>query len=414
MAAERTRILNRGGMKGAFSMSARVAILSWVFLFGCEAADSEATRPSGLSLLRVEEDFRIDGHAAVLLPVDWLGVAPDGTIAVIQGQDHCVRFFSPSGQDLGCAGRRGEGPGEFMWLARAGWVGDTLWVADTSLDRITLFSTEPRILTTLPPLRGIGPAPGDEGHYAEYLSASPYAVLREGHLLVLGLNPNPAEGEGSSGDRPLLRVSAEGEIQGLVLRVPSNRDGFLRITYDGGSSSLAIPFHPVPRWSVAPDGSRAATLVTDLEGPDSRTFRIRVHAASGEELFNRTYPFVPVPLPERVVDSLVEARIKGASRREIANAYRTELRDQIPSTYPPAGRLVVGSDGRIWVGLRADDRVRPWMILSPEGEPIGQVSLPRRFFLWAAGKTHVWGSETDDLDVESIVRFRLPDAIGKQ
>ena len=99
----------------------------------------------GPARIQIEEDLRIDGHTADLVPVFWLGVGPDGTIAAIQRLLSGVRFFDSVGNDLGLVGREGEGPEEFRVPSQAGWMGDTLWVSDFMLKRIALISTEPAL-----------------------------------------------------------------------------------------------------------------------------------------------------------------------------------------------------------------------------------------------------------------------------
>ena len=104
-------------------------------LIGCTPAQVAEQSIADLPTFRIEQELRIDGHLATLVSIRWMGVAGDGTIAVLQGQDSGVRFFDSSGNDLGLVGRKGEGPGEFQWPAQAGWIGDTLWVNDFMLKR---------------------------------------------------------------------------------------------------------------------------------------------------------------------------------------------------------------------------------------------------------------------------------------
>ena len=109
---------------------------------------SEGTM-EGVPQLQAEPEMRIDGYAADLVPISWLGVGPTGTIAILQTQDHVVRFFDSAGSPVGSVGGDGEGPGEFRTLQRGGWKADTLWVSDFALHRVTLISPEVAFLRTL-------------------------------------------------------------------------------------------------------------------------------------------------------------------------------------------------------------------------------------------------------------------------
>ncbi len=48
-----------------------------------------------------------------------------------------------------------------------------------------------------------------------------------------------------------------------------------------------------------------------------------------------------------------------------------------------------------------------WRVLSPEGEPVGAVDLPTRFGVIFVQGDRLWGSDSDELDVPYIVRYRL-------
>jgi hypothetical protein len=47
------------------------------------------------------------------------------------------------------------------------------------------------------------------------------------------------------------------------------------------------------------------------------------------------------------------------------------------------------------------------LILDAHGNPQGRVVLPDRAELHVADATHIWTLKSDELDVESIVRYRL-------
>ena len=93
------------------------------FTNGCAPGGTATQFVGDLPAFEIEEDLRIDGHTADLVPVFWLGVGPDGTIAAIQRLLSGVRFFDSVGNDLGLVGREGEGPEEFRVPARqVGWA----------------------------------------------------------------------------------------------------------------------------------------------------------------------------------------------------------------------------------------------------------------------------------------------------
>ena len=84
-----------------------------------------------------------------------------------------------------------------------------------------------------------------------------------------------------------------------------------------------------------------------------------------------------------------------------------ELRSRVPPFYPPVENILIGADGRSWISLYRRDESEEWLILDAEGNPQGRVVLPGRTRLHVANATHIWALERDDLDVESIVRYRV-------
>jgi hypothetical protein len=81
---------------------------------GCrESRQEDGAYPIlGEPVVALTEELRIDGYARDLVPISWIAVSEEGTIAMIQRQDRSIRFFSPLGKSLGTFGRRGEGPGD--------------------------------------------------------------------------------------------------------------------------------------------------------------------------------------------------------------------------------------------------------------------------------------------------------------
>lgn len=384
-----------------------VAAFMLLLVVGCTLEDGGAASGPDLPVSSVEKELHIDGDAMDLVPVGWMGAASNGTIAVLQRQDRTVRFFDSQGNDLGLVGGQGEGPGEFQRPVRAGWVGDTLWVSDTQLDRVTLLSPEPAFIRVHPPLQGARPKPEDKDRFPAYLMAFPYAIYPGGEMLISTLSEVEEVDDRPFDGPPLFRASQDGLIEAFVFEVPQDTESGVFVRYEGGSASGAVPFYPRPRWSAAPDGSRIGSLTTDLSGPEAGTFRVSVYDEWGEPVFSRAYPFTGISIPEGVVDSVLEARAERTRNTELKRVYQTDMKHRVPPVYPPVEAIVLGVDGRTRIGLYGGEEGEPWLVLDPQGEPLGQVTLPAGVRLWVADGDYIWGTERNDFDVESIVRYRL-------
>jgi hypothetical protein len=66
-------------------------------------------------------------------------VAPSGNLLLAQPDRGEVREFGRDGVWIRTLGRRGRGPGEFQSISDIRTLGDSMWIADAALRRVTLF-----------------------------------------------------------------------------------------------------------------------------------------------------------------------------------------------------------------------------------------------------------------------------------
>src|SRR5689334_19461011 len=104
---------------------------------------AEAQSPSALPApprARITEDVRLDANAEDFPRVRQAYVGPRGQIVVPLFEDRQLRIYDSTGARRARLGRSGAGPGEFGDFSSLGWKGDTMWVADGSLRRISYYS----------------------------------------------------------------------------------------------------------------------------------------------------------------------------------------------------------------------------------------------------------------------------------
>lgn len=394
---------------GSVSRRFAAGVLPALFLtMACGGDRSEA--PHDLPTAPVELDLRIDGYAADLVPVTWIGIRLDGTVALVQQQVGSLRFFDRAGDPLGTFGRGGEGPGEFRRPIRGGWVADTLWIDDTQLNRVTLISPELELVRTIPRGRStLRPAPGDEERIPEFRPGTPYAVYPGDTMLVVA-RPVPGDPLADIYDgSPLIRASADVMVDRIVAVPPLAEGSVFFVAYEGGGAGITVPFYPRPVWAVSPSGDRVAILTITPGGADPSSFRVEVVDHQGEGIYDRSYPAPTVPIPQHVLDSVVTAMAERTSDTELRRAILDDLRDRIPSVYPPATDVLVGVDGRVWVALHGVGDGKQWLVLGPTGQPERRVVVPDNVDVRVVDGTYLWGLERDRFDVESVVRYRIPD-----
>jgi hypothetical protein len=188
------------------------------------------------------------------------------------------------------------------------------------------------------------------------------------------------------------------------------------------SSSRSVPFGPGVEWTFSPLGYFAGGLSThyrlDLFRSDAPVLRIERE-------------WTPIPVLDEEAEER-RTRIRQGMQRQYGS-WRWNG-PPIPDTKPPFRGIIADFDGRIWV--QVSQRGRPTMteqeareeeqrsdrrpirfrepiaydVFDAEGRFLGHVRTPDTFSsepeLLARGDT-VWAVVRDDLDVPSIVRFRM-------
>ncbi|HSA54702.1 MAG TPA: hypothetical protein VLE53_03310 [Gemmatimonadaceae bacterium] len=381
-------------------------IVALVRLFSPDPAGSQP-----VPTLTVTRDLRIDAAVQDLSPINWMAVAPNGTIAVSQFQDSRVAFFDADGKPLGTFGRSGDGPGEFRRPASHGWLGDTLWVSDPGTRRVTLISPQRELLRTLPWANGItfdstlAPPP-------QFFWVFPRALYPDGSSLVDAMvardsPPIPWPGPARDGN-PLVRISASGRFQRILMWTP-DRGCSVSFPIQGGSGFASIPFCTIPLTDLAPDGSRFALATAEDVDEREGFYRVLVVRASGDTVFNTRHAFGPVAIPERMADSVIAQRLSRNEQPEFAAAWRSM---KLPASFPPLDRVLLGRDETTWIEHYTFSGNRTWSVLDHTGQPIGWLVIPRDVRIQQAARDTIWAIETDDDGLQHIVRFRVTSARG--
>jgi hypothetical protein len=340
-----------------------------------------------------------------LTTVSGVTVSRDGTLYVAQPQEHVVKVYDSAGRYLRSIGREGAGPGEFERPSTLGWRGDTLWVADAPQIRIGLFRPDGTFLRSIrfsqasPLTNGRPQIPGS------LLADGSVVGFWQAPLGVLAAGPVQA---------PVVRFSPHGEpLEVIAQRERRNEYGQLR--GDRGTSYFAQPFTDSPLMAVAPDGSGIIIVRREAAaGAEPATFSVRRITPSGTVTFSRNYLYRPLPLSADAVERAVQehmARMSNAGiPRPEAAALRRALRENLyrPRFLPPVTAVVVGRDGTIW--LRREELGRPmawWHVLDARGRLIARAWVPARISVRYADRTQLWAVELDELDVPTLVRFRV-------
>lgn len=379
-------------------------VVSWTCA-DAETSNRPSARTPEVPRWVLEEDLRIDGMVEDLVPIFDMALGPNGVIGLTQPHSYSIRLYDSSGELIAAVGRRGEGPGEFQEPLLIAWVGNSFSVYDPGLQRFTLLDANGNVKGTANatsrfaldrPAKDRPPV----GH------AFMMRLTAEGDVLAqvlpfLGGSEDP-EGRLTH----VIRADTYGRVQQILARV-DDQPQQIEVGSETRRASAPMPLQNLSKLELAPDGGRLILAKADLEGEAAGTYAVTSIGLDGDTLFHHRYAFEPFWISDEYADSLVEAGARSMEREHprLARAYRR--RATLPPMMPPVLSLKNGEDGTIWIRLRTRSRDREYLVLDEMGEPLGRVSLPTERPLYMADRSYVWTTERNELDVPTLVRYRI-------
>jgi hypothetical protein len=337
-------------------------------------------------------------------------VGADGTIYTLHGSEQLIRMFDPDGTLLGVVGGRGDGPGEFQSAASMGWIADTLWVMDIRGYRVSFFAPD-----------------------GGYLSS--FSVAFESNPDVFAVQPPRAAGllfdgtvhgeppafshqvaDGTLTQRVPMLMTRDGRVTDTLPAMPFGRTQWA-VTIDdrGGGSYRNQPYADGPLSAFAT--RERALVIVERQAPETAgnaTFGVTKLTFAGDTLFSTRVAFEPRPVDPAEADSILDAVARNLSEIPVFALTAARARELAAATlYRPALRsgvtqLRVAKDGGIWLGGVPDGSgATEWLALDRDGRPLGRVTLPGKVNPLVIDPPFLWGSETDELEVPYVVRYRV-------
>lgn len=385
-----------------------LVLLLGASLAGCDATGDAVVSPDldqQLPILEGERHVVVDGHEQVLEPVAWVRVSHSGVVAVAQAQSHRVRLFDTSGVAVASAGGEGAGPGEFRTVHTGGWMGDTLWVFDPGLGRVSFFGPGGEHERSVSQISGAGDASGEPG--MELMGLRVRAAFHGDTLLASGLRPAESGADVDYEEEFAVRLHG-GTIAQVVAPVPPRDESMVWARTDTGIFPVSLPFLASGHWNVSPDGRRIVIATTELEGPGEGTVHLDVMDARGDSLLSRELPFSPKPMDEARLDSLLRLAAEPLPVEGVKEALEEEARERVPEALSPVTAVIVGAEDRIWLRLdEPEGAAETWMLLDAEGIPSGRLVLEEGETLHAVDGDRLWLISLDEADVPSVIRFDI-------
>ena len=275
--------------------------------------------------------------------------------------------------------QNGEGPGEFRIPYGAGVLGDTVWVADARLGRVSLFDVHGKLLTTIP-----FPA-----------LHTVVGLTTDGSVLAYR---NPASPAADGSLLPLLRFSRTGARVDTLSLMRQKYPRVIDIRAGGRYSRGLNPFAQTPIAQLDSDGRSA--VVVSLDGAPGREIEILRVLGTRRTAVNVRYPSQRLQLDDKDVQSMV------AMRPELRTVDVLQ-RQSFPSLWVPVNRMLVARNGDVWLGSAIGLRPVTWIIVNRAGQIIGRLQSPAKGSLQIVDGLTVWGVELNEDDVPFVIRYRL-------
>lgn len=339
-------------------------------------------------------------------------VGPRGIIAVPVYPEVTLKLFDSTGKRVGTVGRKGAGPGEFATISNIGWVRDTMWVLDGNQRRFSFFGPDGKLLRTVatPVLSGkpvVGlPTARTLSSFTGLAVQADGSLAGSAFLKLAGAASNPRTRE-----QTLVRVTPGGVVHRLML-VPRVGESDERFYIIAGGLLNPIPFVTAPEYATSASLDYVAELTSLQTSATGGTIRVSLLKTTGDTLFNKTFPYKGEPIPKAVRDSAIAAELKGDGPITEGPSNLRKLRHDIakkktPFIYAGASFIVLGLDNTVWIGMNPTSEGRKVLVFNSKGDAVATVMLPKNTRLRQATARNLWTIETDDVGLNSVVRYRV-------
>jgi hypothetical protein len=338
-----------------------------------------------------------------------LAVSEDGRIYMLDRQVMKVRVYAPDGTHIRDIGREGGGPGEFEGPDGMTTLPDgRLLVRDPGNARVAEFSADGEYLGQFWLAGGFNTS---RRFYADTAGNSYAMVLLDAEASVFDWKFG------------LARYGPDGEVRDTIPAPTWNYDRpQVSASRDGSTSINYVPFTGQDWWTFSPLGYMIGGVSTDYRFD---LFRV------GEPVLRIERDWTPIRVKPEEAEERKRRQVAGFRRNFGSWSWNGP---PIPDTKPAFRDLFASEEGNIWVlvsqegretmteeeAREEEQRTRmpplrfeeppAYDVFAPDGRFLGHVRVPEDFSNRPGpivrGDT-VWAVARDELDVATIVRYRI-------
>jgi hypothetical protein len=369
-----------------------------LLLPGCDRQEASTSLPSDrsetaptISVLALEPVLVATSTAEnEFVNIVSIDVDSKGNIYVGDWADPAISVLSPEGRRVARIGRRGEGPGEFQHVESVQILqGDSLFVFDRGLSRVTTFAPHSSVVARTVPLAGLG------------LTFPLHVVRAYHHPIMLAAYAAAYTATESRDQARRIQVVKALRIDGTLIKDSVLTFPDYSQLYFRSLSGFGVVGNPFGRHGII-----TVSADDELYFAWTDTARVMVYSAIGEHRRSTMFP-------------ATQARVTGSdiatAATTLAARFHSILQDSAPPTWPTLREMVVDDSGRTWLGLvGGHGHTDEWVVLGKSGDVLGSLGFPSRFRLFQVRGPLAYGVLRDSADVPSVAVYRLDDRATHQ
>ena len=299
---------------------------------------------------------------------------------------HPAVYVVSDGGGLSEIGGKGKGPGEFISIRNV-FVGegDSLFVYDNEVDRISLFSPGDRSFAG-----SLRIETGDK-----YSPSSLIGVVSKGYVVsyVHVLD----DGVDNQANRVRIvhlvdRITGASSTTSPITRI-KNLGVLVHSSRDGSHAMISNPFYVTPRMYVSTQGKMY------FSRGDRRV--IAVHDESGKFLDTLRWDQDLIPTNSKASRNKVN---------EYSRRWRRVMREVgLPDFKPAVQNFVVDDRGYIWIQLSALEEASTvdWIVLDETGNRVGSLKLPAKLRLMDIRRGKAYGVLSADDGSDILIAYTI-------
>ena len=280
-------------------------------------------------------------------------------------------------------GRMGQGPGEFTRPGSVGWKGDSLWIWDSALLRLSWLDTQGHFLGSERSQESGGIYPLLDGSWYRFLANE--------------LGDTSAK---------VVRVSPDRRRTSNIVSYSWPKAPPLNIKVQQNAIVGVQPFLNQANVVVSAT-SNNLFVVEPLQKPGA--VRLRLVSSAGQTLTDRQLMLPLQPLTDSFYNAALSVwRERGGPEHRSLPPDVLQRSIYRPKYLPTVRGRMVAAEETLWLQAGPEtSSFTTWVLVSPAGEVVGSVTGPPQLRLLAATGANIVGALTTETGVEALVQLRL-------